>query len=129
MLKKIGIMLAALVAATIGFAAPAQASLTQCANSQICIWTNTLYGGSFAEYASSTIYQAPGHCWKFAAGTFNNSVSSTASKLILSGYTINYYDTNGCTGTSFHPDGTPYSLASMPSGWDNRVGSISVVMS
>jgi len=109
-------------------AAPAQADISQCANGQICIWTGTLQTGSFAEYQSSTIYQASGHCWKFAAGTFNNSISSSASKWVINGFRVTYYDNNVCTGTSIHYDSQPYALGSFPSGWDNRIGSISVTM-
>lgn len=128
MIKRIVVACVAVVALVFGFAAPAQASLAQCANGQVCIWTNTSYGGSFAEYQSSTIYQAPGHCWKFAAGTFNNSVSSYASKWVIDGFNITYYDNNSCTGTKFVEANTPYAFANMPGGWDNRLGSISVTM-
>lgn len=107
-------------------AAPAQASLSQCAGGQMCIWTNSSYGGSFTQYAAGTIYQAPGHCWKFAVGgTFDNSVSSYDMDFAVAGYYVHFFDNNSCSGTSFTQE-PPGPAASMPSGWNDRLGSISV---
>jgi len=112
--------------AVITATAPAQASLSQCGPAQMCIWTNSLYGGSFTQYDSGTIYQAPGHCWKFAVGgTFDNSVSSYDMNFAVAGYYVHFFDNNSCSGTSFTQE-PPGPAASMPSGWNDRLGSISI---
>lgn len=127
MLKKTAIAFAAFVSLFVVATPPAHASLSQCTAAEICIWTAGSWTGSFAEYDGGTIYQAPGHCWKFAAGTFNNSTSSYAAKFAVDGYVIRYYDNNSCTGTYFQESNPPFAFDHMPSGWNDRVGSISVI--
>lgn len=131
MFKRIGVALAALTMSLTGawaVAAPAQASQSQCGPAQMCIWTSTSFGGSFTEYTAGTIYQAPNHCWKFAVGgTFDNTVSSYYMNFTngTDSAKVHFYDNNSCTGTSYTQQ-PPAPVPSMPSGWDNRLGSISV---
>lgn len=132
MTKKIGAALAAILVslfgALIATQQPAQASQSQCGAAYMCIWTNNLFGGSFSQQTAGNIYQAAGHCWKFpVGGTFDNSVSSYYMNFTNGTDTakVHFFDNNSCSGTSY-TQSPPGPAASMPSGWNDRLGSISI---
>lgn len=129
MIKKALAVAAAITAATLSLATPAHASTVHgCPDANMCIYTDSNYGGSRAGYDVGTIYQAPGHCWKFAAGTFNNSTSSWVANFAVNGYVVRFYDYNNCTGPNYAEGILPQWQPYMPTGWNDRVGSLSITL-
>lgn len=128
MLKKIGIMLAALVATTIGFAAPAQASgtsLHNCPWADVCIIKNSDYTGVQTNQTYVAIAHASNACWQFNAA-WNNVIDSWVANFDTPTKDVRLYDSTNCTGT-YKFGGQAVAYAADLGTWDNRVGSIQLV--
>lgn len=115
---------ASALAATAG-ASPAMASPVHgCPDADICVYKNSNFVTPIAPRTAGEIVWAPGHCWVFNSDWVNQTSSYVLNFGGSPGQAVRFYDGSSCTGTYFTDTNLAHSVASMPSGWNDRVNSI-----